>query len=188
MPSTNDNSSNGSERPEISTTATFFLGLSIMALFFLTAYYIYTIWPTATNPDDKAISKGLFEDGIISEQRMLILVLLAGMLGSLIHAAGSFSNYVGDKRLDKSWVWWYVLRPLIGTAVALVFYLVFRGGLLTNTALENLNVYGIMTLAALAGLFSDRATLKLKEIFETLFKPTDNRAGALKEDDGKKTS
>lgn len=65
--------------------------------------------------------------------------------------------------------------------VALVFYLVFRAGLLTNTGLETLNVYGIMTLAALAGLFSDRATLKLKEIFETLFQPKDNRSGELTE-------
>ena len=52
--------------------------------------------------------------------------------------------------------------------------------MLTNTNAADLNVYGILTMSALAGLFSDRATLKLKEVFETLFKPKDERSDKLK--------
>lgn len=116
---------------------------------------------------------------LTSEQRIIILVLLGGALGSFIHAASSFSNYVGEAKIEKSWVWWYLLRPPIGMSIALVFYLSFRGGLLNDTPIETLNIYGIMTLAALSGLFTDKATLKLEEIFQSLFKPADKRKGRL---------
>ncbi len=43
----------------------------------------------------------------------------------------------------------------------------------------NINLYGVMTLSILAGLFTDRATLKLKEVFDVLFKPKEDRADAL---------
>jgi hypothetical protein len=144
---------------------------------------MYALWPTQIKDANGTLvwseSMALLEGTIKAEQRMIVLVLLAGMCGSLIHAATSFSNFVGEQKLEKNWIWWYILRPVIGMGVALVFYLVFRAGLMTNTGLETLNVYGIMTLAALAGLFSDRATLKLKEIFETLFQPKDGRSGEL---------
>lgn len=169
--------------PKVGRIATNFLGTAILGLFSLTGFGLYNFWPVqTTDQSGNAVwsnAMSLLNGTVEAEHRMVVLVLLAGMCGSLIHAATSFSNYVGEQKLDKNWLWWYALRPIIGMGVALVFYLVFRAGLLTNTNLEQLNVYGIMTLAALAGLFSDRATLKLKEIFETLFQPKDNRTGEL---------
>jgi hypothetical protein len=107
-------------------------------------------------------------------------VLLAGAFGSLIHAATSFSNFVGQGKIEKNWIWWYLLRPFTGMGIAFVFYLSFRGGLLNQTKIETLNVYGILTLSALAGLFTDRATLKLEEIFQAMFQPKNERDGKLK--------
>jgi hypothetical protein len=170
-------------KAKVSRLATNLLGIVLMGLFLLAGLGLYFLWPTQTKNEAGDLiwseTVGWGSGSIKAEQRMIVLVLLAGMCGSLIHAATSFSNYVGEQKLEKHWLWWYALRPLIGMSVALVFYLVFRAGLLTNTSLEQLNVYGIMTLAALAGLFSDRATLKLKEIFETLFQPKDERTGGL---------
>src|SRR5262245_31444816 len=68
------------------------------------------------------------------DARLILIVLCAGALGSYVHAATSFASYVGNRRLVLSWMWWYVLRPLIGMALALIFYFVLRGGLLSTGA------------------------------------------------------
>lgn len=180
--------------PEISKSAIFILGTTLAVLLVLSCYWLYVLWPTALKDANGNVIPGwekfISQSGeeISNEQRMLMLVMLGGFIGSLIHAATSFSNFVGERKLDKSWIWWYVLRPLIGVAVAIVFYLVFRAGLITNSSVETLNLYGVMTLAALSGLFTDRATLKLKEVFETIFKPNDQRGGGLHDSKDGKTN
>lgn len=107
--------------------------------------------------------------------RLLILVLLAGALGSYIHAVQSFASYVGNASFKASWTWWYILRMPMGAALALFIYFVVRGGLLAagsatpSGAANDLNIYGIMSFAGLAGLFSKQAADKLAEVFDTLF-------------------
>ena len=51
-----------------------------------------------------------------------------------------------------------------------------------------MSLYGILSLSALAGLFTDSATLKLKEVFEVIFKPKDERQDKLTEPDVSVTS
>jgi IPT/TIG domain len=112
--------------------------------------------------------------------RMLLIVIVAGAIGSLIHTLTSFGDYVGNRRLSTSWMWWFVLRTPIGIALAIVSYLILRGGLIVPTlqtskdgnlegATVLLNPYGIAAFAALAGMFSRQATDKLREVFETVF-------------------
>ncbi len=115
------------------------------------------------------------------EVRLLLLVLLAGAIGSYIHASSSFVDYLGNRALISSWVWWYLLRPFIGMMLALLFYFVFRGGFITagvnaggDAAASFINPFGIAALAGLVGMFSKVAADKLNEVFLTLFAP---RAG-----------
>ena len=81
--------------------------------------------------------------------------------------------------------WYLILRTPIGIALALLFYLVLRGGLIAPTlsttpadptpkshAWTLLNPYGLAAIAAMAGMFSKQATDKLSELFDTLFKTT----------------
>lgn len=106
-----------------------------------------------------------------SEEGLLLLVIVAGAMGSYVHAATSFSTYVGNRRQRRSWVWWYMLRPFIGIALALIFYFLMRGGLFsTNADANTVDPFGIAAVAALAGMFSKQATDKLREIFDNLFK------------------
>ena len=72
--------------------------------------------------------------------------------------------------------------PFLGMALALVFYAALRGGMLAGTpaAVKDVNPYGIFTIAALAGMFSDKATQKLADIFDVLFKADDKRKDKLK--------
>jgi hypothetical protein len=180
-----------SESPKISTVSVTFLGITLLVSSFIIGYFMYALWPVLENtseligtgklPSWESVSYIFGQPYAFSaEQRLLILVLLAGAMGSFIHAATSFSNYVGEGKIDKKWIWWYILRPIIGMAVALTFYMIFRAGLFAGMQIELLNIYGVLTLAALSGLFTDRATLKLEEIFQSLFKPKDERADKLK--------
>jgi hypothetical protein len=103
------------------------------------------------------------------ERGLMLLALLAGILGSFLHAAQSFAAYVGNRQLKTSWVWWYVMRPPIGAVLGLVFYFVVRAGFLTAST-TSVSPYGVVTFGALAGWFSKQATDKLAELFETLFR------------------
>ena len=103
------------------------------------------------------------------ETALLLIVVLAGALGAFLHVATSFSDYVGNRRLMRSWTWFYVLRPLVGAALAVIFYFAILGGLFTSQGTSALNPYGIAALSALVGLFSKQATNKLQQIFDTAF-------------------
>ena len=123
------------------------------------------------------------------ETRLILLVLLAGAIGSYVHAASSLVDYLGNRTLVNSWVWWYLLRPFIGMMLALIFYFGFRGGFITggvNTGSEGaanfINPFGIAAMAGLVGMFSKVATDKLSEVFLTLFRPATGQGDAKRGD------
>ena len=61
----------------------------------------------------------------------------------------------------------YVLLPLTGAALALIFYIVVGAGLFTLAGTQP--GFTIVGLAALVGMFSTQAAQKLKDIAEGLF-------------------
>lgn len=104
--------------------------------------------------------------------RFLLLLAIMGALGGLIHGISSFTTYVGNREFLASWVWWYVFKPFLAALVALVVFLVFRAGFgLGDYALEAADCLRASAFAALIGLFAEQATIKLRDIFETLFTP-----------------
>jgi hypothetical protein len=108
-----------------------------------------------------------------TDQGLVILALVAGLLGSFMHAGQSLSAYVGNQQLRASWGLWYILRPPIGAVLGLLFYFILRAGLVpaaTSTHSDAISPYGVVAFGALAGWFSKRATDKLAEVFETLFR------------------
>lgn len=109
------------------------------------------------------------------ELDLLWLVLLGGALGSFLHISQSFSDYIGHQTLKSRWATWYYFRPFIGATLALVFYATMRGGFMavmtgSNAKASELNPFGVVAVAALVGMFSKAATMKLGEVFDTLFK------------------
>lgn len=162
---------------------TFFLGIAFLALAFTIFYFLVATWPVpAADPKEGFAAFSIFGRGpfpVAPDLRIFFTVIAAGALGSLIHTVTSFADYVGNRRLSRSWIWWLVLRTPVGIALALLFYLVLRGGLIVPTlpgntqqanATQLLNPYGIAAISALAGMFSKQATDKLREIFDTLFR------------------
>ena len=113
---------------------------------------------------------GRFHASIYAETRLLLIVMLAGALGSLMHSLRSLYWYTGNRKMVWSWAAFYVLLPFTGAILAVIFYFVVRGGFFSPQAsFENTSPFGFAALAALVGLFSPQATLKLKEIAETIF-------------------
>lgn len=167
----------------------FLLGVYQIIMVFLLAYLLIKIWPNNTiGEDGKKVAENwvkVFGMCVLpgSETGLLLLVIIAGALGSYIHAATSFVDYVGNQSLVMSWGWWYTLRPFIGAALALVFYFVIRGGLLsTSSGTGNISVFGIAAVAGLVGMFSKQATDKLGEVFNTLFKTEEGGGDELRKD------
>jgi hypothetical protein len=113
------------------------------------------------------------------ELKLLLAVVVMGMIGRHVHNLISFIDFTGNRTLVRSWRWQYVLSPMQGGLLALVFYLVIRGGMLTagSNAQQDLNKYGILAISALAGLFSMQAVGKLGEIADTIFRKTKEERG-----------
>jgi hypothetical protein len=160
------------------------LGVAHLLLGGLLLYGALAIWPDVQTEDSIRDGFSLFQIPVTLNygQRVLLMVLMTGAAGSFLHSANSFIAYAGNSRLTREWVWYYLLRPFLGSTLAMGFYLVVRGGFLTvNGSAESLNLYGIAAISFLAGMNSDQAIKKLIEVFDTLFRTqeADPRGGKL---------
>jgi hypothetical protein len=120
--------------------------------------------------DDRSVAKlaGAFTYvcPAVPDSRMLIVVLLAGALGGLVHALRSFFWYVGNRKLVWSWTPMYVLLPFTSASLAFVFFLLARAGLYQPQGEASLLLVGF---AALVGMFSTQAAEKLKDVADGIF-------------------
>jgi hypothetical protein len=166
------------DRPQPASKAwVFVFGLYLIILNLLLIYVLFRLWPGHLPLDEKEthgvvnLIPGLWTPDVWVEARYLALVTAAGALGSYIHLATSFADYLGNRQFYSSWKWWYALRPFIGSTLALAVYFAARGGLISGGAgAGDLSPYGVCALAGLSGMFSRQATDKLREVFENLFK------------------
>jgi hypothetical protein len=169
-PITEDDPDSGVGRHFVSPTGVVVLGSIILMAMLAGIYALVAVWPTsavATTTSSRVAGVSLLLD---REQRLFVVVAIAGALGGLIHSARSLYEYVGNRMLRRSWLLMYASLPFIGAALAVVFYVILRGGLITGTAAQ-VNVFGFAAVAALVGLFSPEAAEKLKQIFSTLLAP-----------------
>jgi len=170
----------------------FWLGAVLLVEIALAVYLLVDIWPAVAQVPSiaiataaKAATKSTASVGQVpqiqvfwyhwsnpsSDALYLIAVVLLGAIGASIAALTSFATFVGNRTFIRSWKWWYVVRMPIGAAIAVVFYFVLRGGLLSvSTTTGAISPYGIGAVAALAGMFSKQATDKLDEVFTNLFR------------------
>ncbi len=153
------------------------LGIYFFVLSVLMFYFLVSTWPTPKIGDNTQFADFTFlfweGKGLLPDTRLFLTVIAAGAIGSLIHTLTSFGDYVGNRKLSASWVWWFILRTPVGIALALLFYMVVRAGFVVTSnganAASNTSPYGIAAICALAGMFSRQATDKLREVFDTLF-------------------
>jgi len=147
------------------------LGIYLLVLGVVVAYLIIELWPqTGADNNWEPAASVLGQDFTLDDEtRMIALVMLIGALGSYVHIATSFATFVGNRKFIDSWAWWYVLRPFIGMALALIFYFFVRGGLMSfDVGPSEVNAYGIAAISGLVGMFSARATDKARELFDVM--------------------
>jgi hypothetical protein len=151
------------------------LGVVMLLLGGAVLYLMIALWPAVqeaakAGTGKKTVTWFGWDWTPTPDAALLALVVLSSALGSYVHAAVSFTDYVGNRLLARSWVWWYLLRVLVGSSLALLFYFVIRGGFLgAGTQSSDINPYGIAAISGLVGLFSKQATDKLSEVFDTAF-------------------
>jgi hypothetical protein len=157
-----------------------FIGTVILATYLvllvaLCLYALVVLWPIpipagSENRNAPSLIRILvWTFNIYDEVRLLLIVGFAGALGSLVHALRSLYWYIGNRQLVRSWVAKYLMQPFAGTALAVVFYLVIRGGFFSPQAgFEQTSPFGFAALASLVGMFSEQAVLKLKDVAETI--------------------
>lgn len=119
------------------------------------------------------------------DARLLVMVMVAGALGSFVHVAKSFGDFVGNDRFMASWIWWYLLKPCIGMALALMLYLIVRAVFLTvNVASDSasVNLYGLMAMSGLVGMASKQGTDKFAEVLDSLFRTRRSSGDARRKD------
>ncbi|WNZ07831.1 hypothetical protein [Streptomyces sp. 11x1] len=166
----------------LSTVSTALLGLFLLTDVVFVCGALVTLWPAVLatvepGAEPTATARwspfGLGDWSLTADTAMLLAVVVCSALGSFVHAATSFATYVGNRRLYASWLWWYLLRAGIGVALALLVYLLLRGGLFAGSSGAGApNPYGFSGIAGLCGLFSKQATDKLREICDTLLSTT----------------
>ena len=195
----------GGQRTAVYRAAITLLGVGLLVVAAALADAVWGIWPAVEEvaargavSDRQPIAGPLTDVDIfllnsnldLSEgQAYILLIVIFGVAGAFIHTATSFATYVGNRQFKLSWIWWYLLRLIIGALVALVFLVAVLGGLVTissNSATvdaRSFNPYTIAALASLAGWFSKVAADKLEEIFEVILTSAKDGARADKLED-----
>ena len=114
---------------------------------------------------------------IWNETRLILVVILSGFLGALVYSLRSFFWYTGNRELKWSWLLMYLLVPIVGAMLAVIFYMLLRGGLFSpTTTVADTSPFGFAAIAALVGMFTNQASEKLRTVFETLMtKPATGR-------------
>jgi hypothetical protein len=116
----------------------------------------------------------------VGDWRLLVFVMLMGALGSMLYFSSSFAAYVGNRTFRSSWLWFYIARPFVGAALAVIFFFIAGSGILNSPASAS-NLMPIGVIAALVGLFSDRAVRKLSDVFDVIVATKDDRDDKLKD-------
>ena len=99
-------------------------------------------------------------------ERTLILACLLGASAGCIHSLASISLHAGKSELTSPWIPFYLCRPFVGAGMALVTSLVLVSGL---GGFKVTDEVAIIAWASLAGLYSQPALDKLRDVFSSLF-------------------
>lgn len=116
-----------------------------------------------------------FPKNKLPNQDVFWLIILIGALGASIHGLNSVSRFTGNDTFNDNWALWYWIRPVLGAALAFISYCFLRAGLFTIETTKDL--YGVIAVAGLIGLFSKQALSKISDIADAIF--TSNRDNEL---------
>lgn len=147
-------------RAPISDRETIWLGIGLLTQFVI---YIVLLVALSTYSDWQPA------DGSAISWNTVLLVLLAGAIGGLLHAIMSFSVHIARRDFSRSWLWWYITRPFQGAIVG--FALLFVTRMIDSESSKLEAPDAIIGIGVLAGIFSEQAIEKLSQIASTMLAP-----------------
>lgn len=167
------------------------LALTICLSAVLAALSVVLIWLFPGDLAKVALWPAEFEAkagfSLSADQIVLFTAAVSGALGGTLHALSSVTFHRAKCDLTIKWFSWYIVRPLIGAALAIGFIVVIRGGFsgvsLTGTGTQPaagsaepvqtsgvlLSPYAVAAVGLMVGLFNSQAMSKLKKIAVALF-------------------
>ncbi|HEV3073301.1 MAG TPA: nucleotide-binding protein [Thermoanaerobaculia bacterium] len=116
---------------------------------------VASLWPPTIEYDKVATWWGTI---LGRESVVMWLVLCFGALGGVAYGAANL--FIGAR--ERRWNASYILKPLAGSALALILYMTIRGLFLTSNAGKDINLYGIVAISGMAGVGSDWVVKKLQ--------------------------
>lgn len=143
-------------------------------------YSLWAFWPQGvptgstaaqeSQPPSQTITYFGWSHSVSRETLFFVIVVVAGILGGLIHTIRSLSWYIGNRDFRWSWVPFNLLLPAVGALGGTVFYLILRAGLFSpSTSVDQASPFGFAAVAVLVGLFSEQALEKLKQVASNFF-------------------
>ena len=152
------------------------LGYYLLIIPVVLVFFIIDFWPIKDSANAWLGSTLILNISIAFHLRMLLLILMAGALGSYIHVATSFSYHIAKRDFEPHWYWWYWMRLPIGAALALVAIMIIDGGVFVTPYGSSDTVPSTaIGLAALIGLFSRHLLEKFRDIFDVILHPREKR-------------
>jgi hypothetical protein len=145
------------------------------ALSLLALYTVWAFWPSEAGeagaiPVKKQVDFFWLDNDVSRETLFFVTVAVSGALGGMVHVLRSLVWYTGNRLLKWRWVPFYVMRPVLGAAMATLLYFLVRAGFFSpSSSTTEASPYGFAALAALGGLFSDHAAEKLRTVASELF-------------------
>jgi hypothetical protein len=127
----------------------------------------------ASRPDTTDLIVSIPDDDIDKwkgdrEKYLIIVNALFGILGGATYGLASLTIWIANNKYEKSWTLWYISRPIIGAALALIFYFLIRAGLVGGFPI-NVGDFGFAAISIIIGLLSTTAMKKIRDVFDVLF-------------------
>lgn len=136
-----------------------------IALATLTMVAVFASWPLVASTKGSTVSVVWFgpDFTLTATSGALLLGLIGGVGGSLVHTVTIFSSRVGRDTLETSYLWWYLMRPFAAGPLALLFVAAVHSGLLAaSNATDDPSPMVAFVAGGLAGLFTDAVLQRLR--------------------------
>ncbi len=101
---------------------------------------------------------------------LLLVGAASGVVGSVIQQSIVFASRAGQDTLERGLFWWYVLRPVWSALLGSVVVVAVNTGLISigDTTTSSAGVTVLVTMGALAGMYTDQALQRLQPFLGTV--------------------
>jgi len=140
---------------------------------FLTFYYLclaiiglsqmIALWPESQHLGDNSEVRLIWhKTSLPRESHLALIVIFMGLLGGVANDLYWLSRESASGELEARRFIAYFIHPWLAATVALIFYCVLRGGLISGPGSgKEVNAYGIAGVSGAVGIFAERVLSKL---------------------------